>query len=180
MASRIPARGEVLRMLAEAKKPVHARELASKLGVSEANVPRLIAALDELAEQRRVKRLSGQRYSIELREVTEKEGWEGVLSMNARGFGFVNAVGHDDVYIAPEAIGSALHGDRVKIIVVNRSQRGAEGRVDQVVSRRNPRVAGVLRKRGRSMWLEPDDSRLRGPIVLSFNLKLGQDGDAAV
>ena len=180
MASRIPARGEVLRMLAEAKKPVHARELAAKLGVSEANVPRLIAALDELAEQRRVKRLSGQRYSIELREVTEKEGWEGVLSMNARGFGFVNAVGHDDVYIAPEAIGSALHGDRVKIIVVNRSQRGAEGRVDQVVSRRNPRVAGVLRKRGRSMWLEPDDSRLRGPIVLSLNLKLGQDGDAAV
>ncbi|MEO8906060.1 MAG: VacB/RNase II family 3'-5' exoribonuclease [Polyangiaceae bacterium] len=180
MASRIPAKGEVLRMLADAKKPVHARELASKLGVSEANVPRLIGALDQLAEQRRVKRLSGQRYAIELREVTQTEGWEGILSMNARGFGFVNSVGHDDLYIAPDAIGSALHGDRVKVIVVSRSTRGTEGRVDQVVSRRNPRVAGVLRKRGRSMWLEPDDSRLRGPIVLSLNLKLGQDGDAAV
>ena len=180
MASRIPAKGEVLRLLAEAKKPVHARELAAKLGVSEANVPRLIGALDELAEQRRVKRLSGQRYAIELREVTQTEGWEGVLSMNARGFGFVNSVGHDDLYIAPEAIGSALHGDRVKVTVVSRSTRGTEGRVDHVVSRRNPRVAGVLRKRGRSMWLEPDDSRLRGPIVLSLNLKLGQDGDAAV
>jgi ribonuclease R len=180
MASRIPAKGEVIRMLADAKKPVHARELAEKLGVSPANVPRLIAALDELAEQRRIKRLSGQRYTTELREVTQSEGWEGVLSMNARGFGFVNSVGHDDVYISPEAIGSALHGDRVKIIVVSRSGRGTEGRVDQVVSRRNPRVAGVLRKRGRSMWLEPDDTRLRGPIALSLNLKLGQDGDAAV
>ncbi len=180
MASRIPAKGEVIRMLAEAKKPVHARELAAKLGVSEANVPRLIGALDELAEQRRIKRLSGQRYTSELREVTESEGWEGVLSMNARGFGFVNSVGHDDVYVPPEAIGSAMHGDRVKIIVVSRSGRGTEGRVDRVVTRRNPRVAGVLRKRGRSMWLEPDDSRVRGPIVLSLNLKLGQDGDAAV
>lgn len=180
MASRIPAKGEVIRMLADAKKPVHARELATQLGVSEANVPRLITALDELAEQRRIKRLSGQRYTAELREVTQSEGWEGVLSMNQRGFGFVNAVGHDDVYIAPEATGSAMHGDRVKIIVVSRSGRGTEGRVDLVVSRRNPRVAGVLRKRGRSMWLEPDDSRVRGPIVLSLNLKLGQDGDAAV
>jgi ribonuclease R len=180
MASRIPSRDEVLRMLAEAKKPVHARELAQKLGISVANVPRLIASLDVLVEQRRIKRLSGQRYMMELREVTQSEGWEGVLSLNPRGFGFVNAAGHDDVYIAPEAIGAAMHGDRVKITVVSRSSRGTEGRVEHVVARRNPRVAGVLRKRGRSVWLEPDDSRLRGPIVLSGNLKLGSDGDAAV
>src|SRR5207237_6392774 len=115
MASRIPAKGEVLRMLADEKKPTHARELAAKLGISAANVPRLIGALDELVEQKRVKRLSGQRYAIELREVTQSEGWEGVLSLNPRGFGFVNAVGHDDVYVAPEAIGPAMHGDRVRI-----------------------------------------------------------------
>src|SRR5450755_993657 len=180
MASRIPPRGEVLRTLAEAKTPVHARELAAKLGINAANVPRLITALDELVEQRRIKRLSGQRYAIELREVTQSEGWEGVLSLNPRGFGFVNAVGHDDAYIAPEAIGAAMHGDRVKITVVSRSSRGTEGRIEHVVARRNPRVAGVLRKRGRSVWLEPDDSRLRGPIVLSGNSKLGSDGDAAV
>jgi ribonuclease R len=180
MASRIPAKGEVLSTLAAAKKPVHARELAAKLGIAEANVPKLVAALDELVEQKRVKRLSGQRYTIELREVTQSEGWEGVLSLNPRGFGFVNAVGHDDAYIAPEAIGPAMHGDRVRITVVSRSSRGTEGRVERIVTRRNPRVAGVLRKRGRSMWLEPDDSRLRGPIVLSNNSKLGADGDAAV
>jgi ribonuclease R len=167
-------------MVVDAKKPLHARELAEKLGVSASNVPKLIAALDQLCEQKRITRLSGQRYTAELREVTESEGWEGVLSLNPRGFGFVNAVGHDDVYIAPEAIGPALHGDRVKIIVLSRSGRGTEGRVDRVVARRNPRVAGVLRRRGKSVWLEPDDSRLRGPIVLSNQSKLGQDGDAAV
>ena len=88
-----------------------------------------------------------------------------MLSVNQRGFGFVNSVGHDDAYIAPEAIGPALHGDKVKITIVNRTSRGIEGRVDYVVTRRNPRVAGVLRRRGRSAWLEPDDTRLRGPIV---------------
>ena len=180
MASRIPAKGEVIRLIVEAKKPVHARELAVALGVSASQVPKLIGFLDELAEQKRIKRLGGQRYSAELREVQQSESWEGVLSVNQRGFGFVNAVGHDDAYIAPEAIGPALHGDKVKITIVNRTSRGIEGRVDFVVTRRNPRVAGVLRRRGRSAWLEPDDTRLRGPIVLSNAMKLGQDGDAAV
>lgn len=107
--------------------------------------------------------------------------FEGLLNMNPRGFGFVaGGVGNDDVYVPPDAIGGALHGDRVLVAVVAQSDRGLEGRVEQVVKRRNPRVAGVLRRRGKSAWLEPDDSRLRGPIVLSDPGKLGKEGDAAV
>ena len=78
MASRIPAKGEVIRMVVEAKKPIHPRELAEQLGVSAAHLPKLVAALDGLAEQKRIKRLSGGRYTAELREVTQSEGWEGV------------------------------------------------------------------------------------------------------
>jgi ribonuclease R len=104
--------------------------------------------------------------------------------MNPRGFGFVaGGVGRDDVYVPPDAIGGALHGDRVLVAVVAQSDRGLEGRIEQVVKRRSPRVAGVLRRRGKSCWLEPDDSRLRGPIVLSMlgeAIKLAKDGDAAV
>lgn len=110
----------------------------------------------------------------------KESAWDGALSVNPRGFGFVSAAGHDDVYVPPEAIGGALHGDRVRVRVVARSARGAEGRIDHVVSRRPARVAGVLRKRRSSAWLEPDDSRIRGPIVLTPVPKEGRDGDAAV
>ncbi len=101
--------------------------------------------------------------------------------MNPRGFGFVaGGAGQDDVYVPPDAIGGALHGDRVLVSVVAQSDRGLEGRIEQIVVRRSPRVAGVLRRRGKSAWLEPDDSRLRGPIVVSDPGKQGKDGDAAV
>lgn len=107
--------------------------------------------------------------------------FEGLLNMNPRGFGFVaGGAGQDDVYVPPDAIGGALHGDRVLVSVVAQSDRGLEGRIEKVVKRRSPRVAGVLRRRGKSAWLEPDDSRLRGPIVLSDPGKQGKDGDAAV
>src|SRR6187549_905335 len=110
--------------------------------------------------------------------------FEGLLNMNPRGFGFVaGGAGNDDVYVPPDAIGGALHGDRVMVSVVAQSDRGLEGRIEQVVKRRSPRVAGVLRRRGKSAWLEPDDSRLRGPIVLTelgAHAKEAKDGDAAV
>jgi ribonuclease R len=110
-----------------------------------------------------------------------REGsFQGVLSVHPRGFGFVAAAGHDDVYVAPEGIGGALHGDTVRVAVTARSQRGPEGRVEAVVKRRSARVAGVLRKRRSSAWLEPDDSRIRGPIVIAPVPKEGHDGDAAV
>jgi ribonuclease R len=99
--------------------------------------------------------------------------------MSPRGFGFVVVPGKDDVYVPSEAIGGAMHGDRVLVRLHGKTPRGAEGRVERVVSRRNPRVAGVLRKRGKSVWLEPDDSRIRGPIVLA-NARGGSDGAAAV
>jgi len=108
------------------------------------------------------------------------EAWDGALSLNPRGFGFVAAAGHDDVFIPPEAIGPGLHGDVVTVAITGRSPKGLEGRVDRIVKRRNPRVAGVLRRRGKSTWLEPDDSRLRGPIVLHGAPKGAADGAAAV
>jgi ribonuclease R len=108
------------------------------------------------------------------------EAWDGSLSLNPRGFGFVAAVGHDDVFVPPDAIGPGMHGDTVTVRVTGRSPKGLEGRVERVVSRRNPRVAGVLRRRGKSAWLEPDDTRVRGPIVLSGVPKGETDGAAAV
>jgi ribonuclease R len=103
-----------------------------------------------------------------------------VLSVHPRGFGFIAAAGHDDVFVPPEGIGGAMHGDKVTVGVTGRSSRGAEGRVESVVTRRSPRVAGVLRKRRASAWLEPDDSRIRGPIVLAGAPSHAKDGDAAV
>ena len=105
--------------------------------------------------------------------------FEGVLSVNPRGFGFVAAAGRDDVFVPAEGIRGALHGDRVMVRIHGQTPRGAEGHVERVVTRRNPRVAGVLRKRGKSVWLEPDDSRIRGPIVLA-TAKGATDGAAAV
>ena len=108
------------------------------------------------------------------------------MNVNARGFGFVSSAGFDDdLYISEDSLGGAMHGDLVDARLVARSSRGSEGEVIRVVTRGTPRVPGVLRRRGRALWLEPDDTRVRGPIVLhpprdGRPAVDGEDGAAAV
>lgn len=107
---------------------------------------------------------------------------QGILSVHPRGFGFVSSVGFDDdLYIPEERLDGAMHGDLVTARLVGRSSRGSEGEVVAVTTRGNDRVPGVLRRRGKALWLEPDDVRVRGPIVLKPGGAVeGEDGQAAV
>ncbi len=180
MSRPLPARSQILACLGEATRPLHAREVAENLGVKEAQYSRLLDLLDLLAVEGAVVKRPGQRFTLKALPERKREGWSGVLSMNPRRFGFVAAAGRPDVYVAPDGIGGALHGDTVRVVVVNQTARGVEGLIESIETRRNPRVAGTLRRRRNSQWLEPDDARVRGPIVLQPSTIQAKDGAAAV
>ena len=115
---------------------------------------------------------------------------DGVLNMNPRGFGFVASIDApgDDVYISPDQLNRAVHGDKVRVRVTGRGQRGPEGAIEKVIEHGVTRVAGILRRRGTSAWLEPDDPR--GPARVELVSEIdrdssgggnsGNDGDVAV
>lgn len=179
-------RDAVVDLLATQQRPIHIAEIAARLGVEERKYTALQRVLEDLAFDGSVVALPGQRFKLS-REQVARHGTEieGILSVHPRGFGFVSAAGvPDDVYVPAEALRGAMHGDTVVARVVTRSNRGVEGEIARVVKRRNARVAGVLRRRGKSSWIEPDDTRIRGPIVLALGEGLaareGKDGDAAV
>ena len=189
MATRLPSRTDILDLLGAQSEPLHAREIASKLRVSEVDYLALQRLLDDLSFQGLLA-ARGQRFKLSGGSAGARGAErEGLLTVHPRGFGFVaclDAVG-DDVYVPPEALGGAMHGDRVRVRVRARGARGAEGEVVAVVDRGIKRVAGTLRRKGKSAWLEPDDARVRGPIVLPRAVDAagpegnsGVDGDAVI
>lgn len=208
----LPTRQSVLALFEREEHALHAKEVANQLGVGDAAYPGLLRMLDDMAMDGVLSARSGHRFQrsrVKRGEVpshraridepralptpraqkTSGETREGFLSITPRGAGFVASAGNvgDDVFVPREAIGGAMHGDRVEVTLTGRGYRGPEGAIAKIIERGTKRVAGVLRRRGKSAWLEPDDTRLRGPITLSADVDVkgpegnsGKDGDAAV
>jgi ribonuclease R len=177
-------RAAVADVLAQQNQPLHIHEIATRLGLTEGAYSTLRRVLDDLCWDGSVEALSGQRFRLakSARQTTKHTEHLGILSANPRGFAFVAGAGlSDDVFIPPEGLAGAMHGDTVAIRIAARSRRGPEGEVLRIVKRRSARIAGIVRKRGRSIWLEPDDNRIRGPIVLAKESTIRvEDGAAAV
>jgi len=190
MPTRLPSRAEILELLGSDPRPLHAREIASRLEVSEVDYLELQRLLDELSFEGTLAMRPGQRFKLSTTTASARgKEREGLLSVHPRGFGFVaslDAAG-DDVFVPPDALGGAMHGDKVLVRVRSRGARGAEGEVVRVLARGLKRVAGTLRRKGKSAWVEPDDTRVRGPVVLARAIDAGgpegnsgNDGDAVV
>ncbi len=190
--SQTPRRASVIDLLTGFKRPLHFQELADRLAIAPQMIPALGRVLDDLVFDGTVTPLPGQRFALSDKQskMSRDKAITGFLNAHARGFAFVATEGDaPDIFIPAEAVGGALHGDKVVVRIVATSHRGPEGAVSEVVERRAARISGTLRRRGKSSWIEPDDSRIRGPVVLvpAANLAAmpdaprdGNDGDVAI
>lgn len=172
----------VLELLGDARRPMHPAEIAGELEVHDAHA--LNTVLDALTYDGLLTQ-QGRRYRLAASSrIARNQEVEGRLHMNQRGFGFVKlpSIDDDDLYVAPEAIGGALHGDRVMARVIGQSSRGREGEILEIVERRSPRVVGLLRGRPGGRYLVPDDGRIRGPIDIDVEegFEDAEAGQAAV
>ena len=166
---------------------MHVGELCGRLGVPRSERDEVVRRLLLLAEKGTVQEMPGLRFRAVSRtdstkrrspkkkrsgrrratasDLTPPPAMEvGQLSMTRQGYGFVNLFdGSPDVFIPPDSVGPALHGDHVQVRA-HPTPKGREGRVVGIVERRDRRVTGTLRSRGRGTIFEPDDLRLRSPM----------------
>ena len=84
----------------------------------------------------------------------------GKLTVNARGFGFVTPDdGGEDIFIAAENINRALHGDAVKIKIVDKFGKKREGEVVEIIEHAQNIFVGTVRSRKKKFWFSPDDEK---------------------
>jgi ribonuclease R len=188
MSELLPRRDVVMDLLAGRARPLSAREMAARLDVPEASLPGFTRFLDALAQEGALRVLPDERYALvapPARGVLpgprpDPDEYEGILEMMPGQVGLLRVPERpEDLRLPGRAVGGALHGDRVLARALRRGPLGPEGEVLRVLERAPHRVAGTLRRSNTSARLEPDDPRVRGPIVLRGEIH-GRDGDAAV
>ncbi len=79
----------------------------------------------------------------------------------------LNAQGGPDVFVPPNEVRAALHGDRVRVRVVRMDKRGRpEGRIVDIEERRPRPIIGRLLLEGGSWVVAPEDKRLGQDILI--------------
>jgi ribonuclease R len=184
----LPRRDAVLSLLASRARPLSVREIAARLLVSEHAMPGFQRLLDGLAQEGSLWCSEDGRFSLEAPRVSRLLGasrpgsleYEGLLEIRLGAEARVRSPLHpEELRIPTRSVAGALHGDRVRARVLKRGPLGPEGEVVQVLQRAPHRIAGTLRRRGSSAWIEPDDERLRDRLVVRGD-PLGAEGDAVV
>lgn len=110
----------------------------------------------------------------------------GMFQANARGFGFVIRDGEEeDVYIAEENTGGALHGDQVEFVITRQKdeeeEKRTEGKIVRVISHGTTRVVGLYESSKNYGFVLPDDRKLWKDIYIPAGKEKGaMDGHKVV
>jgi len=101
----------------------------------------------------------------------------GIFERHLRGFGFV-VTGQDvpDVFISPDTIGPAIHGDKVLCRIMDGSGPSLSGEIVKVLSRRRNTVVGTLDGR----MVIPDDRRMPRVFIDKYARNGAHDGQKVV
>src|SRR5258706_15521730 len=110
----------------------------------------------------------------------EKNLAVGRLSMHRDGYGFVIPHSEEikrkiegDIYIPPNAIGMAMHGDTVLVEVGDPKPGGrAEGRIVKVADRKHTTVVGTFHYGDKFNFVSPIDEKITNDIIIAAGMEV--------
>jgi len=171
------------------KRAAGFKQLVRELGLHGDARGDLDTHLQKLVAAGELVQLNSDRYALP-QSAADKNLVVGRLTMHRDGFGFVIPDASSlspslksrlagDIFIAPHAIGNAMHGDRVLVdITAVRPDGRAEGRIVRPVVRAHPTVVGIFHYGTRSNSVKPIDSKITMDILIPAGLEYPDAGVA--
>ena len=157
--------------------PMKIKELAILLNVPKEQRGELKEVLDALVAEGKVEVSSKGKYSK-----GETKVLTGTFTAHARGYGFVTIEGlEEDIFIAEDNTGGAIHEDVVQIALIPSSGKRKEGKVLHIVEHGLKTVVGIFEKSKTFGFVRPDNPRIAMDIFVPLERSKGAvDGHKVV
>ena len=107
---------------------------------------------------------------------------KGILRVNKKGYGFVEVLDEEDIFIPMDNINDAIDGDTVTVEIIETKEDGRrEGRIVKVIKRNLSTVVGEIYFKKGIGHIIPDDKKLKLDIEIPKKKNLGSvDGHKVV
>ena len=134
--------------------------------------------LQEMSDKGELERHSHDVFSLAAKGV----GIIGIIEVTTRGAGFlVPEDGSEDIFIAPQNMGQALHGDRVRARILKKGKSRSEGEITEVLNRDKTQFVGTIEMHEKFAFLIPDNVKTGTDIYISKEkLNSALHGDKAL
>src|SRR5271166_4230844 len=149
------------------------KQLIREMGLRGSERQQLAERLQSLVEGGRLIETGRDRYTLAEPAAARQNLIAGRLTMHRDGYGFVipnagqRSTISGDIYISPQSIGSAMHGDQVLVELGRKKDDGrAEGRILRVVTRGNRTVVGTFHYGSRHNYVTPMDEKITQEVII--------------
>ena len=115
-------------------------------------------------------------------EEQQPEEYEGIYKGYRKSYGFVIMLDDEDIYVAEQNKGTAMHNDKVRVRVVpsDYTKHKREGIIVDVIERANETVVGTYDRQQHFGFVIPDDERIGTDIFVDLKNTLDARSGAKV
>jgi ribonuclease R len=171
---------EILNILSKnSQAPLNYKQIAAALGTQDHSERILIVAiLDELKEKGLVSEPERGKFKI----VTKEKIITGRVDMTASGIAYiVSEEIEEDILVQPSKTLNAMHGDIVKVRLLQRGRGRQEGQIVEVAERAKTEFVGVIQLSPKFAFLVPANNKIHVDIYIPIEkLNGAQNGQKAI
>ena len=161
---------QIIEILTKEKKALSVDELNDLLGYTTLDeFKQLIKTLNTMEDELKVYHTNKNNYML----FNNSHLKIGKMMATKKSYGFVDIEGDEDIFIPPNAMNNAIHGDKVIVEITSKKGVSLEGRVVKIVDRKLKRMVGEVKNINGDLRIILDDEKIKLNIIIDKDKTLG-------
>ena len=161
---------KILEILEKENSSLSVPEIESILNIDTVDgLKELLKSLNSLEEQYKIYRTKKDKYML----FDNSNLRVGKLLSTKKGYGFVDIVGDEDVFVAQDNLNGAINNDQVVVEITSKKGMKLEGRIVKVIERKLKQFVGKVYFKKNKCCIDLDDKKVNLNITVDPELTLG-------
>ncbi len=166
----ITLKDKILEILSKDASALSVSEIEESLGLKSVDeLKELLKELNELEQEYKIYRTKKDKYML----FDNSNLKVGILLSTKKGYGFVDIIGDEDVFVHQDNLNGAINNDQVIVEITSKKGLKLEGRIVKVIERKLKQFVGKVYFKNNKCLIDLDDKKVNLNIEIDSDKTLG-------